>query len=86
MQHITQTHYKFRDRGTNFKSQAARKLLAQHTFKTPMAMHIYDDNRKRQSMDNLLHGPTKIFGTKRLAMNRKDCHMGTITVYPQQKQ
>ena len=30
-------------------------------------MHIYDDNRKRQSMDNLSQGPTKNIWNKALS-------------------
>ena len=55
-----------RDRGTNFKPQAARQLLAQHTFKTPKVMHIYDDNGKSKSIDNLLQGPTEKIWSKAL--------------------
>ena len=47
MQRITQTRYNLRDGGEKIKSQVARQLLAQHTFKAPKAMHIYDDNVKR---------------------------------------
>ena len=66
MQRITQTRYNLRDRGTHFKSQAARQLLVQHTFKAPKAMHIYDKNGKRHSMDNLLQGLTKNIWNKAL--------------------
>ena len=63
MQRITKIRYNLLDRRINFKSQAARHILAQHTFKAPKAMHIYDENGKIQSMDNLLQEPTKhIYG------------------------
>lgn len=57
VQAIPQSRYNLRNRGTNFRGQAARYLLAQHIFKHPTMMHMYDSHGKRLSMDNLINGP-----------------------------
>ena len=63
---IPQIRYNLKTIGTTFKSQAARHLIAQHTFKSPTTMHIYNDNGNILSMDELLQGSTKHIWNKSL--------------------
>ena len=51
----------YRPRSTtspSFRHRAARALLAQHIFQ-PVAHHIYDVSGRKQSLTNLLNGPTR---------------------------
>ena len=59
VQRLPQHRYNIRNKGTNFKDKAAKYLLAQHIFNQPTIMHMYDDQRKKLSMDNLIQGEHK---------------------------
>ena len=64
-----QSRYNLRDKGTNFRSQAAQYLVAQHIFQSTHVNHIYDDNGGREKVFSLLSGKTKISGQELLAIN-----------------
>ena len=40
--------------GTNFRQYAVQHIQALHHFSNPSVNHVYDDNGKDQSIDNLL--------------------------------
>ena len=56
-----------RPRGTNFRSQAAQYLVAQHIFNTTHVSHIYDDNGKKETLTSLLSGDNKELWTQALS-------------------
>ena len=58
--HFKQSRYNLRSSGTNFRSQAAQYLVAQHIFQTTQVMHhIYNGNGKKETLASLLAGPNK---------------------------
>ena len=55
-----QTRYNLRSTGTNFRSQAAQYLVAQHIFQSTQVMHhIYNDSGKKETLASLLSGENK---------------------------
>ena len=87
VQQIPQTRYNLCNKGTKFKDQAAKYLLAQHIFNQPTAMHIYDDQGKKLSMNNLIQGEHKDRWVKalsnewgRLAQGNKHGVLATNTI------
>ena len=55
-----QTRYNLRSTGTNFRSQAAQYLVAQHIFESTQVMHhIYNDSGKKETLASLLSGENK---------------------------
>ena len=55
-QHSSQKLYNLRNKGTNFKSQAAQYLLVQRIYQKTHIMYIYNDAGKKLSMDGLIKG------------------------------
>ena len=64
-----QQRYRLRPRanGTNFRDRATKFLMAQHIFNKQSAMHIYNSNGKRETIDTLLFGDRKETWTKSLS-------------------
>ena len=42
--------------GTDFRTQAAQHLVDDHLFKLPYALHIYNNQGKKENIDTLLMG------------------------------
>ena len=62
------SRYNLRSNGTNFRSQAAQYLVAQHTFNTIQVMnHIYNDSGKKETLATLLSGDSKTLWTTSLS-------------------
>ena len=87
VQRLPQHRYNLRNKGTNFKDKAAKYLLAQHIFNQPTAMHMYDDQGEKLSMDNLIQGEHKDRWVKalsnewdRLAQGNKHGVLATNTI------
>ena len=75
------------NQGTNFLQYAVQHIQALHHFSKPSVNHVYDDNGKKQSIDNLLKGkmkPTWKIGLSneigRLAQGVGDRVAGTETI------
>ena len=47
------------NQGTNFRQYAVQHIQALHHFSNPSVNHVYDDNGKKQSIDDLLKGKMK---------------------------
>ena len=47
------------NQGTHFRQYAVQHIQALHCFRNPSVNHVYDDNGKKQSIDNLLKGKMK---------------------------
>jgi hypothetical protein len=45
-----------RKQNYSFRHRAARHLLAQHVFQRPQAMHVYNAQGKKETVDSLIHG------------------------------
>ena len=53
---VTQYYY---NQYTNFRQYAVQNIQALHRFRNPSVNHVYDDNGKKQSIDDLLKGKMK---------------------------
>ena len=54
-----QVHQYYYSQGTNFQQYAVQHIQALHHFSNPSVNHVYDDNGKKQSIDDLLKGKMK---------------------------
>ena len=75
------------NQGTNFFQYSVQHIQALHNFRNPSVNHVYNDNYKKQSIDDLLKGkmkPTWKIGFSneigRLAQRVGDIVAGTYTI------
>ena len=69
---------KLSNKSTNFKGKAAEYLLTQHVFAKQSAVHVFNDNGKKETINALLFGHVSVLWTKSMSNELGRLSQGNI--------